>query len=189
MVSMFVVPLPRIRRPGASRVWQGQERQPTRSREGQSAQRPSSVACAAEGGGQVQGAFRSCYSHAGKSRCRSPVAGRDSVALRGQCAGGLASACQKQLAEIRNVKAQYQQVWVDFLKQTLKTLRQQASEFQKKMADLQSQEEQVQEKLKKAKLQLSQLSAGLEAKPEEAAEMAVSEPVRVVADMATVTAF
>ena len=97
-------------------------------------------------------------------------------------------ACQKQLAEIRNVKAQYQQVWVDFLKQTLKTLRQQASEFQKKMVDLQSQEEQVQEKLEKAKLQLSQLSAGLEAKPEEAAEIAVSEPVRDVADMATVTA-
>ena len=176
---------------------------------GQSAPGSSSVACAAEGGRQIQGAFCSCYAHARESRCRSPVAGRDSVALLGQCAGGLASACGCAgghgcqghyessalvhplggcMSEAAGGDSQCQGPVPAGLGGFPQTLRQQASEFQKKMVDLQSQEEQVQEKLEKAKLQLSQLSAGLEAKPEEAAEMAVSEPVRDVADMATVTA-
>ena len=69
---------------------------------------------------------------------------------------------QQTLAELRSLRVAHQRVWGDYLKSTLRTLRQQAKEYASKMHGIQEQEKACEEKLQRAKASIAQISAGLD---------------------------
>ena len=79
-------------------------------------------------------------------------------------------ASQQSLAELKALRASHQKLWGDYLRATLKTLRQQSKEFATKMGAIQEQEKQCEDRLAKAKASIAQISAGLDRPVEGLAE-------------------